>query len=126
MEYRIGKWIFILFILIYFISSKGYIASADSVFSLRTAKSIVENGSLEINAAKSEENHYLKSSSGKIYSKYGIGLPLLWIPYVFLGKIISFFLGIKDISAMDFLISFSNIFFGAGACAGACGFSALP
>jgi len=117
MKTRIVKLIFILLVLVYFISAKGYIASSDSVFSLRTAKSIVEKGSLKINALEGEKDFCFRNSLGEVYSKYGVGLPLLWIPYVFLGKIISLFPGIQDVSIMDFLVSFSNIFFGAGACA---------
>lgn len=112
---RIPILIFILFVLIYALTAKGYLAVPDSEFSLRTAKSIVERGSLTINATNFERGYVFHADDGRIYSKYGLGLALLWVPYVVAGKLIAQLTSFPEDTAISFLISFYNIFFGAGA-----------
>lgn len=105
-----------ILISIYFITAKGHLEVSDSVFSLRTAQSMIENGSLAIAASATEDAWIFRTPSGTAYSKYGIGLPLLWVPYGIAAKVVSSMTGIKTLSVMDFLVSFYNIFFAAGAC----------
>ena len=81
--------IFGLLVLIYSLTAKGYLAVPDSEFSLKTAKSIVERNSLTIDAEDFERGYVFHTDDGRIYSKYGIGLALLWIPYVLVGKLIA-------------------------------------
>ena len=112
---KIPILIFSILSLIYFFTAKGYLAVPDSEFSLRTAKSIVENGSLTINAAYYERSYVFQTDDWRIYSKYGIGLALLWVPYVIAGKLIASLTSLPEDLIIRFLISFYNIFFGAGA-----------
>ena len=112
---KIPALIFIFLVLIYTLTAKGYLAVPDSEFSLRTAKSIVEDGSLTIKAANFEGGYVFHTDDGRIYSKYGIGLALLWIPYVLAGKLIAPLTSLPEDLIICFLISFYNIFFGAGA-----------
>jgi len=112
---KIPILIFSILFLIYFFTVKGYLAVPDSEFSLRTAKSIVERGSLTINAANFEGDYVFHTDDGRIYSKYGIGLALLWVPYVIAGKLIASLTSLPEDLLIRFLISFYNIFFGAGA-----------
>jgi len=111
---KIPILIFGILFLIYFFTVKGYLAVPDSEFSLRTAKSIVERGSLTINAANFEGDYVFHTDDGRIYSKYGIGLALLWVPYVIAGKLIASLTSLPEDLLTRFLISFYNIFFGAG------------
>lgn len=108
--------LFALMAVIYLATAKGYIAVSDSVFSLRTAQAIVEKGSLAIDAAANEDSWVFRTPSGKAYSQYGIGLPILWVPVGIAARMLSPLIGVKMISLMDFLASFYNIFFGAGSC----------
>ncbi len=101
---KIPLLLFFLLATIYFLTAPGYILIVDSYYSLYTAKAIVGNGSLRIN------------TTGAIYSSYGIGLPLLWIPYVIVGKAIGALTRLPKDILINFLISFYNVFFGAGAC----------
>lgn len=113
---KIGILLFILLSTIYFLSAKGFISMPDSNFSVRTAKALIKNHSLEIKAKEHEEGYCYKTKEGKIYSKYGILLPLLWVPCVVAGKAIAAFVSLPEERLTGFLISFYNIFFGAGAC----------
>jgi hypothetical protein len=113
-ENKIAIMLFLVVGMVYFITAKGYITSSDGVFSLRTAYSMAVKGSLEIEDTADARGYMLKTPSGKVYSKYGIGLPILWFPFGIISRMISNAAGLKMISVMDFLVSFYNIFFGAG------------
>ncbi|MFA6216190.1 MAG: hypothetical protein WDL87_00850 [Candidatus Omnitrophota bacterium] len=108
--------IFLFFGMVYFISAKGYMQSSDSVFSLKTADALFSRGTFAIEAAAHEKDYVFETVSGKKYSKYGIGLALVWLPIVAVAKALAIFTAVKDVSIMDFLISFYNIGFGAGTC----------
>jgi hypothetical protein len=120
---RIGTLIFILFSLIYFLTVKGFLGISDTDRSVDTAKAIVENGHLSIGVSEVKgprvepAEHYYVTKDGKKYSVYGVGLAFIFVPYVLLGKAIVALTGIPEILVTEFLISFYNIFFGAGTCA---------
>jgi len=59
---------------------------------------------------------FQSQKDGKYYSRSGLGLAFLFIPYVLAGKVIALSTGLAESRLIDFLISFYNIFFGAGAC----------
>lgn len=112
---QIGLLIFCLISLIYFLSAKGNIEVSDTYFSIQTAKTIVANHSLSAEGCRSGFCH--KSElDGKYYSKYGLGLAFIFTPYVLLAKNIAAFTGLPEKQLIDFLLSFYNIFFGAGVC----------
>ncbi len=113
---NISFLIFIFLSLTYFLTAKGYIEAGDTLFSLRTAKAIIENHSLSIKAADEEKRYYYKTADGKIYSQYGLGLAFLFIPFVIIGKILAISLNLPEERLISFILSFYNIFFGAGAC----------
>lgn len=113
---NIAVILFVFMALVYLATAKGYLAVSDSVFSLRTAQSIVEKGSMAIDAAPHESGYVFRAPSGKAYSQYGLGLPILWVPVGTTARMLSPIVGVKMISLMDFLASFYNIFFGALAC----------
>ena len=112
---QIGLLIFCLISLIYFLSAKGNIEITDTYFSIQTAKAIVTNHSLSAEGCRGGYCH--KSElDGKYYSKYGLGLAFIFTPYVLLAQNIATFTGIPEDQLINFLVSFYNIFFGAGAC----------
>ena len=112
---QIGVGIFILFSLIYLLTAKGKIEITDTYFSVETAKSIVANHTLSTDAC--QPGHCIKSQkNGKYYSRSGLGLAFLFTPFIFLSKIISALTSLPENQTADFLISFYNIFFGAGTC----------
>ncbi len=102
-----------LICLAYFISAKGNTEITDTYFSLQTSKAIIENHSLSAEGCRG--GYCLKSEKdGKYYSKYGIGLALIFIPYALLGKTLALATALPEAKMIDFLLSFYNIFFGAG------------
>lgn len=114
---RTPLYIFLLMAMIYIVTAKGHTEVSDTVFSLRTAVSIVERGYLSIYAGSGEDGWVYRTASGRTYSKYGIGLALLFTPFALAAKALSAFVPFKAISILDFLASFYSLFFGALACA---------
>lgn len=115
--HNIPVLLFMLMAAVYLLTARGYAEVSDSVFSLRTAQSIVEKGTFAIEAGAAEDMWVFRSrSDGKTYSKYGIGLPLLWVPFAAAAKGVSALSGIKMMSALDFLASFYGVFFGPAVC----------
>jgi len=112
---KIGFLIFTLFTLIYFLSVRGNIEISDTYFSVQTAKSIVANHSLSIESCQ-PGYCYKSPKDAKLYSRYGLGLAFIFTPYVVVGKGLALLTGLPENRLIDFLISFYNIFFGAGAC----------
>lgn len=111
-----GILIFAFFTLVYFLSAKGNIEITDTYFSTQTAKAIVSNYSLS--AQGCQPGHCFKSQKdGNYYSRSGLGLAFLFVPYVLAGKLAALATGLPEGRLVGFLVSFYNIFFGAGACA---------
>jgi len=107
--------IFALITLVYFLSAEGKPAITDTYFSIQTAKAIVTNHSLSTQGCR--PGHCFKSQKdGKYYSRSGLGLAFLFVPYVLAAKVIALLTGLAENRLINFLISFYNIFFGAGAC----------
>lgn len=104
--------IFFILCLIYLLTAKGFIEISDTYFSILTARSLAEKGSLAID--KYTGGYCLEGAGGKYYSKYGVGLALIFVPYVIIAKFIAFLSPFHEKIVTDFLISFYNIFFGAG------------
>ncbi len=112
---KIGLLIFCLISLIYFLSANGNIEISDTYFSIQTAKAIVTNHSLSAEGCRAGYC-YKSKLDGKYYSKYGLGLAFIFTPYVLLAKNVAAFTSLPENQLIDFLLSFYNIFFGAGAC----------
>ena len=112
---QIGLLIFAFFVLVYFLSAKGKLEISDTDSSLKTAKTIIANHSLSAEGCQETDCHR-SPKDGRYYSKHGLGLPFLFIPYMLLGKAIALFTNLPENQTINFLISFYNIFFGAGAC----------
>ncbi|MDP3790890.1 MAG: hypothetical protein Q8R38_02475 [Candidatus Omnitrophota bacterium] len=107
--------IFCLLGLIYLITAKGFIEISDTHFSILTAESIIEKGSLAID--EHTGGYCFESRDGKYYSKYGIGLAVIFIPFILASKLIAHISAAPKEFIVNFLVSFYNIFFGAGAAA---------
>ncbi len=117
MKDRTALSIFILFAIIYALTAKGRIEVTDTVFSYKTAKAIVENRSFAIDCGTERMGYCFTAKDGKVYSKYGPGVAFIFVPFVIIGKFAASFTHLPEDVVTPFLISFYNIFFGAGACA---------
>ena len=100
-------WICLLFLL----SAKGHLQIIDTEYSVRTALAILESGSMLIEPVKRDVLEFAPKIEGtdKIYSQYGLGLVVLFLPIVFFGKTLSVLGGIDQRIPIDFLLSFYNI-----------------
>ncbi|MGA9720006.1 MAG: hypothetical protein WBQ79_17120 [Acidobacteriaceae bacterium] len=96
----------LLCLVIYVFSAKGYLQVSDTSFSVQTAEAIVERGQLDIPYGAGGT---LTWRDGRSYSKYGIGLPLYYIPIVAVARPLSRMTGLPNPELTWFLISFSNI-----------------
>jgi hypothetical protein len=95
-----------IFLVIYVFSAKGYVAVPDTGYSIETAEAILSRGQLDIPYG---EGGTLKAPDGRSYSKYGIGLPIYFIPFVAVGDGLSRITGLPSEEMIGFLISFANI-----------------
>lgn len=115
-DQRFFIYLFLFCLTAYGITGKGFFSASDSVFSLRTAKALLERGSFAIEASEEENSYIFRASPERAYSKYGIGLAFLWLPVVACAKMIAKSIGFADMAVAGFLISFYNTAFGAGSC----------
>jgi hypothetical protein len=103
---RILWYLLLICLVIYVFSAKGYVAVPDTGYSIRTAQAIVDRGQLDIPYG---EGGTLKAPDGRSYSKYGIGLPLYFVPIVVTGNGLARMTGLSVDEMIGFLISFANI-----------------
>lgn len=92
-------------LLIYIFAGKGYLQVSDTSFSVKTAEALL-SGQLDI---PHEDNYTLRALDGRSYSKYGIGLPLYFVPLVAVGRGLASVTGLPSAELSGFLISFANI-----------------
>lgn len=102
---------------VYFITAKGNVEVTDTSFSIRTAKSIIQDRSFIIDATPEEESYVFRTSQGRGYSKYGMGLAFVLVPYVWSGLGISSLTTLPEEMVTGFMVSLYNIAFGAVSCA---------
>jgi hypothetical protein len=100
-------WIAVIFCL----SAKGHLEIIDTEYSVRTSLAILEEGSMLIEAVDSHILAIVPEVEGtdKIYSQYGLGLVVLFLPIVLWGKAFAVLVGIDQRIPIDFLLSFYNI-----------------
>ena len=101
-------WIFCLYIL----TAKGHLEIIDTEYSVRTAKAILETGSMLIDPVSISTGAKPISTIGlqnKEYSQYGVGILIIFIPIVALSKLIVLITSIDEQVLTNFLLSFYNI-----------------
>jgi hypothetical protein len=103
---RTFRLVLMLCLLVYLFSAKGYIESSDTLYSLGTAQALIDHARLDIPYA---EGSTLLSKNGKSYSKYGIGLPIYYIPWVAASDALSRLTHLSRPDLTGFFISFANI-----------------
>jgi hypothetical protein len=93
------------------LTAKGHIEISDTEYSIRTANAIIDNRSLLIDPPDKDAALNFPSirEEDKIYSPYGFGLSLIFIPYILAGKMFSSILSIEQRIVTDFLLSFYNL-----------------
>jgi hypothetical protein len=108
------KIIISIITIVYFFSAKGHMEIIDTEYSIRTAVTVIEKQSLLIDPPDLDAviNFPDNNHPTKIYSKYGIGLWIIYLPFVALGKLLAFITSNSDRIAIDFLISFVSPCFG--------------
>ena len=97
--------------LIFFFTAKGHLEIIDTDYSVRTALAIIEEGSMLIEAVDPAvlENVPKVDGTDKIYSQYGLGLVVLFLPVVLAGKAMASLVQIDQRIPIDFLLSFYNV-----------------
>jgi hypothetical protein len=106
---RIFKSPFFWLILLFIITAKGHLEIIDTDYSIRTAKAIIEDGTMLIKPI--DPNHKMPRIEGteKIYSQYGIGILAIFVPIIATSKILSLLSGLDEQLLTNFLLSFYNI-----------------
>lgn len=97
--------------LLYLLSAKGHLEIIDTEYSVRTALAIVEDGSMLIEVVDPQVLEIAPKVEGteKIHSQYGLGLVVIFLPIVLLGKVLAGIGGLDQRVLIDFLLSFYNV-----------------
>jgi len=109
MSFKQHLTIFLLFFSVFALTGQGSIQSSDGKIMFLLTASLVERQSLMI--AEPDNAPGLPT-----YSKYGIGMSILAIPFYLIGKILSMVMGIDPAMATQFCVSMINAFLSAGTC----------
>jgi hypothetical protein len=112
---RLSLLLFSFFTLLYFVTMPGYLQVSDSGFSLRTAEALVHRGTLEIEQTSASEG-YVFVRDGRAFSKFGVGLALIWAPFVAVADVVARVTGLPAEFVTHFIVSTYSIFFGAAVC----------
>ena len=90
---------------LYILTAKGHLEIIDTEYSLRTAKAILENGTMLIEPVCDETRKISPIIDGtdKVYSQYGIGLVAIFIPIVVISNFFSVVFGIDELMLSHFL-----------------------
>ena len=104
-------FLFLFFVSIYFLTGQGSIQSSDGKIMYLLTQSMVENQSLSFS-----ESVTVTETQGPQYSKYGLGMSVLAVPFYVLGKVLSALLGIEESMATQFTVSMINAILTAFSC----------
>jgi hypothetical protein len=103
---KVERYLLAVFFVVYLFTAKGYLEVSDTEYSALTAEAIVTRGRFDLDV----DNGYTRQGpDGRSYSKYGIGTPLYFAPYAFVGHQLA---GVARVPAAEFtrfLLSFANI-----------------
>ena len=108
---KIHLALFLFFFSVYVLTGQGSIQSADGKIMFLLTQAMVENHSVSFS-----EMVTLKDTPGPQYSKYGLGMSVLAIPFYLFGKLLSFLLGIEASLATQFTVSMINAMLTALSC----------
>ena len=103
--------IFCFFLSVYLLTGQGSIQSADGRIMFLLTQSMVENHRLSFTERISQDD-----PEGKKYSKYGIGMSVLAVPFYLAGKALSAVLPIEPYYATVFCVSTINALITALSC----------
>ena len=108
---KIHLMLFLFFFSIYALTGQGSIQSVDGKIMFLLTQAMVENHSVSFSEIVS-----LSDTPGPQYSKYGLGMSVLAIPFYLFGKLLSFLLGIEASLATQFTVSMINAMLTALSC----------
>jgi len=97
----------LIFAILYLFTAKGHLEVSDTSFSVQTAEALITRGSFDIPGEVGGAT--FRALNGKSYSKYGIGLPILYLPIVGLSELLGPAIGRPAVEISGFVISFLNI-----------------
>ena len=100
---------FLFLTLLFLLTAKGHIEIIDTEYSIRTAKIIIEDGTMLIDPVDSNNKMPTIPGTDKIYSQYGIGILAVFVPIVGIAKLLSIVTNLDENILTHFLLSFYNI-----------------
>ena len=115
---RVPLWIFLFFALFYFATMPGRLQISDSVYSVKTAQALVRRGTLALEVTPAAEG-YVFRREGQAFSKFGVGLALIWTPLVAVAEVVADLAGLAELPRdilTHSIVSIYSIFFGAAGC----------
>jgi hypothetical protein len=108
---KIHLMLFLFFFSVYALTGQGSIQSADGKIMFLLTQAMVENQSVSFSESVTPED-----KPGPKFSKYGLGMSVLAIPFYLSGKALSFLLGIEASLSTQFAVSMINSLLTALSC----------
>lgn len=108
---KIQLLLFLFFFSVFVLTGQGSIQSVDGKIMFFLTQALVENQSVSFSEVVSIEN-----IPGPKFSKYGLGMSILAIPFYILGKVLSVLLGIEVSLTAQFSVSMINALLTALSC----------
>ncbi|MEE9258570.1 MAG: hypothetical protein V3U37_03415, partial [Nitrospinaceae bacterium] len=101
---KTGLYLFFLILSIYLFTGQGSVQSTDGRIMFYLTQSLVEQGKLSFT-----EQVFSGGPAGEQYSKFGIGMSLLAVPFYILGKFLSFLFDIESRFTTLFCVGMINV-----------------
>jgi hypothetical protein len=98
--------VILLFFVTYVFSAKGYVQVVDTGATLDTAEEIVSHGSIGLPPG---EGNAFPGRDGKTYSKYGLGWPIVFLPFVATAHVVAKVAHRPEPYVAGFFVSFINV-----------------
>lgn len=89
--------LFVAFLALYLLTMGGHLYSPDEEIMFLTTRALAEKGTLAIEPHDSLAGFATRESNGRLYAQYGVGQPLLAIPFYLLGRTLAGAMGNRPI-----------------------------
>ncbi|NJL35055.1 MAG: hypothetical protein HC893_15875 [Chloroflexaceae bacterium] len=116
-QHQLALWVFLACFMTYIITMPGYMWSTDGITRLRVAEQLAAGNGWHLEPGSIYEGWTVQGPDGKAYSFYGLGISLVYVPFVVAARTIADGGGLPEAAAIEFVASLVNPLLGALLCA---------
>lgn len=108
---RLSLWVFVAVTAVGVLLAPGYVDNVDARVCMRSAASLVDEGTFALLSPSSDELTFLwtaRGVDGTVWSKFGDGAALVLLPFLLLGRLLSLVLPGDASQTQEFVVSLSS------------------